>query len=449
MALGSIAFDSKSDLLYMIAYYRNNSVGLVSFDPTSNILINSIPIGYTIGNIVYDPLNNNLYYPGNGTLWVVDGSSGRVIGHVGNFASPAQVVIDPANGELFVSDLSAGVVAVINGTTNTVVKNITGLNQPLNFAYDGENGNVYVTTGGMNSSLAVINSSTNTLTTDIKLPIYDTQSLTYDGANGEIYLSGYVYGSNQVTVVNGSDNRVLNATISLPTGPVLNLAFNPNDQNVYVASNTTGVNLPGDLSIINSAANTAQTPITGMGAQPSSFAYDSENRVLYLTSLSDTLFAIRTSTSSISCSCPTEPSYHAIFSNPYLVSTPGNNTLYVTFNITISSKAYVYSNWTLGSLTLFQGNPEWQKLGNGSWIPTNSSVINESALWAPFARGALNVTTQAVEVQPNTSTRFLFKLDVANTLPGYYGLVLGAYVEFSCYPAFPIVYTGYIPLEVK
>jgi YVTN family beta-propeller protein len=110
------------------------------------------------------------------------------------------------NGNLYVANEGSYTVSVIDGSTNTVIKNIRVGWSPLGVAFDPANGNIYVASG----TVSVIDGSTNTVIKDIPVGLQPT-AVVFDSGSGNIYVANQY--SHTVSVIDGSTNTVID-TIS-------------------------------------------------------------------------------------------------------------------------------------------------------------------------------------------------------------------------------------------
>lgn len=202
-----------------------------------------------------DNATGELYVPieGTGTVSVLDGGSNSLVANLtvgdGYVETPA---VDPANGDLYFSELSggapgeAGAVAVVSGTTGTVVANLTVGELPETPVVDPENGNIYVANYGSNN-LSVISGQSNRVVASIPTGVGpDVPSV--DSGNGELYVANTQ--SNNVTVVSASTGQVVGA---------IRVGLQP-EAAVYDPA-------AGSLFVANKASNTVT--ILSDGTQPS------------------------------------------------------------------------------------------------------------------------------------------------------------------------------------
>jgi YVTN family beta-propeller protein len=113
-----------------------------------NINISNTPLG------VADATNKDL-----GTVSVIDGLTNTVIKNIHVGSHPRGIAFDSDNGNLYVANEGSYTVSVIDSSTNEVIKNIIAGWSPLGVAFNPSNGLIYVTSG----TVSVIDSSTNTV----------------------------------------------------------------------------------------------------------------------------------------------------------------------------------------------------------------------------------------------------------------------------------------------
>lgn len=253
-------------------------------------LLKTVSVGGGPFGVTYDPLNNDVYVAnevGN-TVSVISAETNTVIAtvNVGNAtgpfgiggAGPVFVALDPANGDLYVANSGASVVSVISGTTNRLVANIQVGTSPLDILYDPSNGDMYVGNYNFgNVSLSVISGSNNKVLHYIQLgSVVQSftglarfpQGLGYDPCNGNIYaLNSY---TNATYVVSSSSNSVI-ATIPVAAGPS-GLIFDSHDGDVYVI---------GTQSVTVISGTTVSDTITTSG-YPAALAFDPSNNQVYV-----------------------------------------------------------------------------------------------------------------------------------------------------------------------
>ncbi len=120
-----------------------------------NLTLTNLSI-YALG---FDPVNGNLY-DADGTVGVavLDGSTGQVVARIPGPWEPADVLYDPANGYVYISDRGPyGNLWVIDPTTNQMQRSFELPDQGNRMAYNPVTQEIYVAVGmlGLGSGLVV------------------------------------------------------------------------------------------------------------------------------------------------------------------------------------------------------------------------------------------------------------------------------------------------------
>lgn len=200
--------------------------------------------------------------------------SQKVIGSISlGLNGPVGLAYDAANGDIYQADSGDNRVAVINGTTDNLIANISVGPSPTEVAYDSLNGKLYVTESNW---IAVIDTSSNTVDSQIKTGEWAAY-ISFDSRNGCFYVSFPSTGLNPgyVLVINGSTNKPV-ANLTSVMDPYGSVADGTNGY-VYVASQQ----LQG-VYIINDTTNAIARTVK-LGADALMLAYDSFNQRVYLT----------------------------------------------------------------------------------------------------------------------------------------------------------------------
>jgi len=255
--------NSASNSVVVVSTATNAVVANITLGPFSNVDGNVIPAPW---GIVYDSSNGNLYVgsmESNGTSWlsVIDGATNEVVkaqialpsvvtGYGYNISTPSALGYDPQNkcvyvpGEYFTLQgyPEYSLVTVMNTTTNTILTNVKVIPWPTLFAFDPENGFVYVSSGGTHY-ISVINGKTNTMIGNVSLGgLGSTFGLAFDPTNGYLYVTAYGFESNAVSVIDPATNELI-ATIPAGDTPEW-ITYDPSNGDMYVVngfSNTISV----------------------------------------------------------------------------------------------------------------------------------------------------------------------------------------------------------------
>ncbi|MDG6908448.1 MAG: hypothetical protein JRN20_21975, partial [Nitrososphaerota archaeon] len=265
---GSMVYDTHNDNVYTI----DQSCGYVyKIDGVTNAYLGNISVGGgQLGDIAYDSGNGYLYVSNamSSSINVVNPSSGQVVANISTGGlSPTYLTYDSQNGNVYVvtANPSYGDVAVIDGESNTWIANVSASNSMNDgIAYDPVNGLLYAFSYAANA-FYLINGSSNSVVGNITdtsgSAIYD--SMVYDQGNGEIYALN----------TEGNDTLVIDATTNSIVGDITvcsnqdgsrcspgAAAYDPWSGNLYVAEDySCGVCGSGNTTVIPTVA--AKLPI--------------------------------------------------------------------------------------------------------------------------------------------------------------------------------------------
>jgi YVTN family beta-propeller protein len=182
--------DPVNHLLYVVNGLANN-VSVIN--PTTGVVLGSIDAGPVPVNIAYDNASGLLYVPDEGgAVTVIDPTFGTVAGNISVGGEPDWVVYDPVDQRLFVSNFESGNVSVINGTSDRVVATVAlGTVYPIAETLDPATGEVFVS--DLTYSTAVDNLTPINPTTFAPGPSIpfggDPWAGAFDPANGELAMS--------------------------------------------------------------------------------------------------------------------------------------------------------------------------------------------------------------------------------------------------------------------
>ena len=259
-----IAYNSENKNIYMTDIVNSKSISVI--DPSTNNVIKNIPISnrnYSSGNLLYNPSNGYIYATSiindTGTLAVIDPSTNNVIKNiqvakVANHNFRNDMIHNPSNGYIYVMNINSsidstntGFVAVIDPSTNNVIKNIpigeisTDLGTII---HNPSNGYIYVMNIYNNEtdtySVAVIDPSTNNVIKNI--PIGETDDifgdLIYNPSNGYIYATSIINDTGTVSIIDSSTNNIVkNILIGDPDFTFeRDLIYNPSNGYIYLSS---------------------------------------------------------------------------------------------------------------------------------------------------------------------------------------------------------------------
>lgn len=186
------------------------------------------------------------------------------------------IVYDDSNGNVYAASWVSQNVSVINDSTNTVVDTIPVAGVPIGLAYDGNNGDIYVTTYTVPyqsptfNNISVISGNNNTVIGNFSVPGVPT-SLQFDPVNNDLYVSN-VYLEN-LSIVNAVTHQLVRTLAVNASGGI---GYDPVTEEVFVGgedSNNTGM-----LTVINGSSNTVSHVLWLSQSIPQGVAYDSRDQ---------------------------------------------------------------------------------------------------------------------------------------------------------------------------
>jgi len=199
-----------------------------------------------------------------------------VIATIPVYRTPLDFAFNTVNDQVYLGHASTGLMSVIDGTSNTVIKTIPVPHTYLyGLAYNPTNQRVYVANDtGPVGSVAVIEPLTGTLVKSIPVGDSPVQAL-YNPFNGFIYVT--ITNSKRVDVIDPSTNSVIK---NIPVGfqPV-GMAYNSNNHNIYVANS---LQASSSVSVIDTSSNNVIKTIPIAGS-PWRIAFNSNSGNLYVT----------------------------------------------------------------------------------------------------------------------------------------------------------------------
>jgi YVTN family beta-propeller protein len=200
------------------------------------------------------------------------------VAHFSTGAYPVAGAYDPSTNQIFFANEGTGTVSVVNVTTNSVVANISGFEEPHAVAYSFSSQMIYVVGTGaeVNNStciLWIVNPNLDNIVSAMHLGTCDYGTgIVYNPANEEMYISQFQ--DNSIWALNTLTNKVV-AKIGVGEGPV-SLALNTFTDDVYVGSIHSA-----PIDVISPVTNKVVGRINGDYTLPEYMAFDPSNNYLY------------------------------------------------------------------------------------------------------------------------------------------------------------------------
>lgn len=274
----AIVYDSGDGQLYVPNSAQSNSTfpnSLVGFYGSNESITLKVPVGLEPDAVAYDSSNGYLYVAnlGSANVSVVSPTNGSVVATVAVGQSPEAVVFDPQSGYLFVA-CSNGNVTVIDGTNQTQVSSITLGGEPDAAVYDSSNGDVYVASA-LSKSLAVINGTTASVVGSVAVGEAGVSALAVDPTRGILYATGSDL--SQIFALDLANNTT-GTTIPDAFSPAA-LEYDPLNGYLYVA-NQLGIN-GGNVTAVNTTTESIVGSVD-VGSSPSGIAVDLANADVFI-----------------------------------------------------------------------------------------------------------------------------------------------------------------------
>jgi|GEM_PF-5136233 len=202
-----ICMSEVDNYVYVLNSFSSN---ISIINATTNRIIGGISLPYDSmpTNMTYDPTNKNLYVISGyeNTLYIINTSTGQI-----NNTIPLPLGSNPVslliiNTTLYILDENYNI-SIFNITTNKLANNIplpidfySILNIRVNasvvgMAYDQYNSLLYVLENGINSSIVIVNPTSNKVTKNLYLygyGIIDPSAITFDPQNKDLYVYGEI-----------------------------------------------------------------------------------------------------------------------------------------------------------------------------------------------------------------------------------------------------------------
>ncbi len=223
-----------------------------------------------------NPTTNKIYvsnYGGN-SVSVINGVTDTKIKDITVGTNPYGVGVNPNTNKIYVANFSDDKVTVINGATDTKIKDITVGTNPYGVGVNPNTNKIYVANQG-SGTVSVINGTTDTVTGS---PITVSSQPVAVGVNtttNKIYVTNG--GSGHVSVINGGTDAWIK-DITVGTHPY-DIGVNPTTNKIYVANYDSG-----NVSVINGGTDAVTgSPIT-VGTEPLGVGVNPTTNRIYVTS---------------------------------------------------------------------------------------------------------------------------------------------------------------------
>jgi YVTN family beta-propeller protein len=261
----SIAVNPSTNRIY-VANIFDNTVSVI--DGTTNTVIATVDVGNSPTDVAVNPSTNRIYVTSAGAVSVIDGTTNEVIDTVDVGGSPIDVAVNPDTNRIYVGTITEvqetfrSAVSVIDGTTNQVIdtfdlgSGVAGVSG-VAVAVNPSTNRIYVITNIIDSRgagvITVIDGTTNTVIATVNDPETDPTDVAVNPSTNRIYVTNVLdFGASAgVYVIDGTTNEVI-ATIG--GFSAVGVAVNPNTNRIYVTHGENEVSViedsPGDDDVV-------------------------------------------------------------------------------------------------------------------------------------------------------------------------------------------------------
>ena len=269
-APSAIVYDS-IDRRVFVANNGSNSVSVIN--PESNTVSATVTITNPPVAAVWNPTNNRVYVAcapmaSPGTVAVIDAAYAQLLDEIGVGTEPVALAWHPGYNKLYCLNRADNSLTVIDCSNNQVITQIDLIDQiPNELTYNPANGFIYVANGAyhQNSKVRVIDCSADTILTTVTVQ-QSAWSFAVNLTSNRVFIANRL--SNSVSVVNGATNTLI-ATIATQQEPKPLLWIPTNKlfvgeywNNSVAFMHGDSTRLPSRLSITSSPNTMLYAPLT-------------------------------------------------------------------------------------------------------------------------------------------------------------------------------------------
>jgi DNA-binding beta-propeller fold protein YncE len=205
---------------------------------------------------------------------------------VGN--GPSAVAINHATQTIYIADIRAGTVTIVDGTTDSTTTVQVG-NGPIALAVNETTNKIYVANwgnfpAGTKGSISVIDGVTNSVTQVTLSVPQGPASVAVNSSTNKIYVANNALGN--VTVVDGATNSTTTVTDPNASGlEAIAVAVNPVTNKIYVANSDLQCHTFGSVTVIDGTTNLTTTVTDPNAVSPIDIAVDPVTDKIYVANM--------------------------------------------------------------------------------------------------------------------------------------------------------------------
>ena len=345
--------------------------------------------------IAVDPGTGNAYVVNLGTstlepnVTVLGNSTGLPIASVPLWVAPTGLAYDSAEKTVYTVDNAGNDIYRINTASGLVLgvesggPHPTSTSTPAPVVYDGANGDIYAT--DPTEEAVDVYGPTHAFLTRIPVGLYPV-GMAYDNASQLLFVAEDYNGN--VTIIDTATNTVLAASLTVKNYDILSaVAYDPHNNEVYVADRT-----GGNVTVWGAQNHTNLRSIP-VGSSPTSIVFDSENNTLFVANEgSGNVSVINDTTNSVVRSVSLGGAYLLAYDG-------GTDSIYNAEYFTNDVEAFNASTYaTLSGSPLFLGGGGGYYVQGLDYDPANGELyVDDSTGDALYALGTASSPTYPVD----------------------------------------------------
>ncbi len=188
-----VAYDPVTNYIY-----ASSMAGKVfEISPSNGTIMNAASVGTGVSDLIYNPGDQNLYASnfGGDNVTIINPSTNKIVKVVDVGSEPVSMVYDPANKNVYVANYNSNNVSVISTATQSILSVSYAVGSgPSSVAYNPLNNFIYVADSGSDSTISIINTTTNEVYPSYLPPGASMTGVAYDPYVGSIVLAVWALG---------------------------------------------------------------------------------------------------------------------------------------------------------------------------------------------------------------------------------------------------------------
>lgn len=270
---GNVFVDSARDIVFVT---NRDSANLMAFSAITRLPLFTASTGVMPWGLDVNAATGNVYVANLGalTLSIINGATGAPVASVPTGGTAlASIAVDNINNAYYVShsNLASGSAVPLNLTTNAPGAAIATRPGSVGIAVNRTTRRIYVA-NSLDSSVTVINGATNAVVTNIAVDSQPSDVVVNETTN-RVYVA--CAGTGRVIVINGATNaQIAQITVGLET---MGLGMDATRNLIYAANSSSGT-----VSVIDGATN-AKLGDIAVDGDPSDVAVHTGQNMLFIT----------------------------------------------------------------------------------------------------------------------------------------------------------------------